>query len=114
MVRRPPRSTRTDTPFPYTTLFRSVDRLEGLGQPRALPAAHLLAGELLNRLYGAVDLLLLIVVLVHRPLEIAVHHELPVELERGLGDARKSLADTDVERHEHGRAACRGRGCKYL
>src|SRR3546814_20652941 len=23
MVRRPPRSTRTDTPFPYTPLFRS-------------------------------------------------------------------------------------------
>src|SRR3546814_12347082 len=30
MIRRPPRSTRTDTLFPYTTLFRSrrVDRLE--------------------------------------------------------------------------------------
>src|SRR3546814_7349706 len=29
MVRRPPRSTRTDTLFPYTTLFRSTyDRLE--------------------------------------------------------------------------------------
>src|SRR3546814_16410445 len=26
MVRRPPRSTRTDTLFPYTTLFRSVRR----------------------------------------------------------------------------------------
>src|SRR3546814_12021704 len=25
MIRRPPRSTRTDTPFPYTTLFRSLD-----------------------------------------------------------------------------------------
>src|SRR3546814_11295184 len=25
MVRRPPRSTRTDTRFPYTTLFRSVE-----------------------------------------------------------------------------------------
>src|SRR3546814_16806195 len=24
MLRRPPRSTRTDTPFPYTTLFRSI------------------------------------------------------------------------------------------
>src|SRR3546814_5296073 len=24
MIRPPPRSTRTDTPFPYTTLFRSV------------------------------------------------------------------------------------------
>src|SRR3546814_17215286 len=25
MIRRPPRSTRTDTPCPYTTLFRSDD-----------------------------------------------------------------------------------------
>src|SRR3546814_18418027 len=27
MIRRPPRSTRTDTLFPYTTLFRSPGRL---------------------------------------------------------------------------------------
>src|SRR3546814_17061776 len=27
MIRRPPRSTRTDTLFPYTTLFRSPRRL---------------------------------------------------------------------------------------
>src|SRR3546814_8651908 len=26
MIRRPPRSTRTDTLFPYTTLFRSADQ----------------------------------------------------------------------------------------
>src|SRR3546814_5390954 len=26
MIRRPPRSTRTDTLFPYTTLFRSVEK----------------------------------------------------------------------------------------
>src|SRR3546814_5247075 len=37
MIRRPPRSTRTDTLFPYTTLFRSlavggVERLFGIGQ----------------------------------------------------------------------------------
>src|SRR3546814_5753973 len=31
MIRRPPRSTRTDTLFPYTTLFRSPH----LGQARA-------------------------------------------------------------------------------
>src|SRR3546814_16107320 len=29
MIRRPPRSTRTDTLFPYTTLFRSEDGLFG-------------------------------------------------------------------------------------
>src|SRR3546814_4670403 len=29
MIRRPPRSTRTDTLFPYTTLFRSTRRSQG-------------------------------------------------------------------------------------
>src|SRR3546814_6492074 len=29
MIRRPPRSTRTDTLFPYTTLFRSVGEVAG-------------------------------------------------------------------------------------
>src|SRR3546814_4232530 len=35
MTRRPPRSTRTDTPFPYTPLFRSMGRntWESLGRP---------------------------------------------------------------------------------
>src|SRR3546814_17571856 len=31
MIPRPPRSTRTDTLFPYTTLFRSHDHLPGEG-----------------------------------------------------------------------------------
>src|SRR3546814_7116541 len=35
MIRRPPRSTRTDTLFPYTTLFRSVrDEAEIRGHRR--------------------------------------------------------------------------------
>src|SRR3546814_13526791 len=33
MIRRPPRSTRTDTLFPYTTLFRSAPpEIEAIGQ----------------------------------------------------------------------------------
>src|SRR3546814_20828756 len=32
MIRRPPRSTRTDTLFPYTTLFRSAARLHAAGR----------------------------------------------------------------------------------
>src|SRR3546814_16101022 len=31
MLRRPPRSTRTDTLFPYTTLFRSLDLVVSAG-----------------------------------------------------------------------------------
>src|SRR3546814_5400735 len=35
MIRRPPRSTRTDTLFPYTTLFRSSCRLRAqFSRPR--------------------------------------------------------------------------------
>src|SRR3546814_1652515 len=36
MIRRPPRSTRTDTLFPYTTLFRS-----GTGGGQARPARRM-------------------------------------------------------------------------
>src|SRR3546814_18260907 len=36
MIRRPPRSTRTDTLFPYTTLFRSFGRRPHRGRRRRL------------------------------------------------------------------------------
>src|SRR3546814_6989749 len=38
MIRRPPRSTRTDTLFPYTTLFRSLRGLRHLDREVALRA----------------------------------------------------------------------------
>src|SRR3546814_13428255 len=39
MIRRPPRSTRTDTLFPYTTLFRSRHRVGHRPRPRRAAAA---------------------------------------------------------------------------
>src|SRR3546814_6551240 len=38
MIRRPPRSTRTDTLFPYTTLFRSAAAPHRLSLPRLMLA----------------------------------------------------------------------------
>src|SRR3546814_11940901 len=38
MIRRPPRSKRTDTLFPYTTLFRSQHGAAGVGQAQAAVA----------------------------------------------------------------------------
>src|SRR3546814_7152031 len=38
MIRRPPRSTRTDTLFPYTTLFRSQEELRLVDQNQAVAA----------------------------------------------------------------------------
>src|SRR3546814_2459098 len=39
MIRRPPRSTRTDTLFPYTTLFRST-QTSGLPYPVRRTSLH--------------------------------------------------------------------------
>src|SRR3546814_3575966 len=41
MIRRPPRSTRTDTLFPYTTLFRSSDDVVAANPPYWRLLAHL-------------------------------------------------------------------------
>src|SRR3546814_1818966 len=51
MIRRPPRSTRTDTLFPYTTLFRSLHRRA----PDALvcQGARAVAAAPLRRLWRA-------------------------------------------------------------
>src|SRR3546814_3093075 len=43
MIRRPPRSTRTDTLFPYTTLFRSQETWVLIGGPPC--QAYSLAGR---------------------------------------------------------------------
>src|SRR3546814_14298171 len=45
MIRRPPRSTLTDTLFPYTTLFRSLAALMGGGGLVILAAGYLVQGR---------------------------------------------------------------------
>src|SRR3546814_19392060 len=56
MIRRPPRSTRTDTLFPYTTLFRSLhpqpEAPAGFGSARQPHAMGLLDQQSGNRASG--------------------------------------------------------------
>src|SRR3546814_15387765 len=40
MIRRPPRSTRTDTLFPYTTLFRSIHWVAAQREQQCAVVAH--------------------------------------------------------------------------
>src|SRR3546814_5990882 len=60
MIRLPPKSTRTDTLFPYTTLFRSVRDRSGvtsptLRKPEMLPTAEIRQAvlEIITANYGA-------------------------------------------------------------
>src|SRR3546814_12185220 len=113
MIRRPPRSTRTDTLFPYTTLFRSVaTQLARWRGARVIGTAS--AGNLdLVRDLGA------------EPRDYAASDWLDGlgEIDGVLDSADGSNADLICERlrpgdryvafREIGRASCRGRVCPY-
>src|SRR3546814_4660432 len=61
MIRRPPRSTRTDTPFPYTTLFRLGLWAGGAWWSLAVAATAVEAGRDESILLGGRWLLVLVV-----------------------------------------------------
>src|SRR3546814_13229789 len=56
MIRRPPRSTRTDTLFPYTTLFRSEHARADRSQAQATLVARAL--DRFHETFGIVDVVL--------------------------------------------------------
>src|SRR3546814_4417084 len=62
MIRRPPRSTRTDTLFPYTTLFRSIPIAAIIFQLAADEMALLVIGVLAERLVARVAVMFLEIV----------------------------------------------------
>src|SRR3546814_16977596 len=101
MIRRPPRSTRTDTLFPYTTLFRSLQELHhlldatGLDQ-RALGGEHLLV-DAEEVEVGADE--------IHHGIDgEAAHRRQPLGLRRVV-----PLVAVEI-----GRASCRERVCQYV
>src|SRR3546814_15037376 len=102
-IRRPPRSTRTDTLFPYTTLFRSVlARTREAGQvslegtPDLLPV--LKEAGVVDA--GGAGFLLLLDALLH----VVDGRDVPPPPDAPAGAAEREI----------GRASCRERGCKYV
>src|SRR3546814_11091660 len=71
MIRRPPRSTRTDTLFPYTTLFRAAEHLLGLGTDRRDRAVARAGTVLAHRDHG----------------RLVEHDALPADEDEGVGRA---------------------------
>src|SRR3546814_9054106 len=91
MIRRPPRSTRTDTLFPYTKLFRSLERLNGF--------SHLLPDDVPAHALGAAPVEVLVISPSQPIDEIAARHrlELPRALRlflRGPGATKRSEEHT--------------------
>src|SRR2546425_12937239 len=95
MIRRPPRSTL----FPYTTLFRSADRLQLLAQQHlTLPLAQLLLDLRLDLLLSVDDADLALHVHQHAPQSLLDRED----LEQCLALGRLHV---EVARHEVGEPA---------
>src|SRR3546814_12599065 len=117
MIRRPPRSTRTDTLFPYTTLFRSgeVDAVEQAVLQCPLAAAEQRMGRRI------------LVLLEQRTDPGEAGHRLRQEPEgemrlgvvlgprfRRIGSRDHGELVVEVVDHEIGRASWRERVCQYV
>src|SRR3546814_16024944 len=114
MIRRPPRSTRTDTLFPYTTLFRSARLVEMLARDHRIVPVEDLASAL--RCCSRRRLM--------APIREAIAEATRRECERRGGHAQLR-ARACVEFHwlfppkvkpsrKIGRASCRERVCKSV
>src|SRR3546814_19424996 len=111
MIRRPPRSTRTDTLFPYTTLFRSSQPSVGhdlAGHDADSAGASHQSGRGSGD-YGRSRLRFLQHL---RPAAEARPVSNTAVLENALLPLRPLLAREDVT--EIGRASCRDRVCQYV
>src|SRR3546814_11288809 len=113
MIRRPPRSTRTDTLFPYTTLFRSWEQHDQGDEILVVIAGNftfrlqLPDGQIAERDAAAGDM---VVVPKGYPHSFRVHSE---ELQI-LFVTPKDGNHGWSERGGIGRAACRARVCQYV
>src|SRR3546814_15381729 len=113
MIRQPPRSTRTDTVFPYTTLFRSLSRRtpNAVAQEQEARSVALLLERavLLQPVRSGV-----------RAAELddtAALAEQPAARHRRLhavANPAAGMCDPDALVWEIGRASCRERVCQYV
>src|SRR3546814_15342452 len=121
MIRRPPRSTRTDTLFPYTTLFRSLAQVVQRLDPRRRGAFRTEVGDA-----AGIDPQVMAAGLDGGdPVELQAHGLLGEFLPQAFDHALVELADQHrVVGHvalvagdpaqEIGRASCRERVCQYV
>src|SRR3546814_14124705 len=87
MIRRPPRSTRTDTLFPYTTLFRSWFSMRAGGAPSSRTVQPMFAP--------------------YRLRDLALANRIVVS-------PMATYSAIDGTPNEIGRASCRERVCPYV
>src|SRR3546814_13377451 len=120
MIRRPPRSTRTATLFPYTTLFRAHQRVGVAGTTGFEAAVELQIGDAVDGVEDLQHGKAAAIAAVERVRRAGIGDQLFQRIDMGGGEG----ADMDIVAHPGsvgrvvngaaiGRASGRERGCKY-
>src|SRR3546814_16595175 len=133
MRRRPPRSTRTDTLFPYTTLFRSragggrsLVAFEAIGVPgiinsvlkdaphstRLVVVGVCMGDDTINPFFGISKELNVQFCLGYDPMEF--NESLRAIAEGDIDVTPMITGEVPLEGVEIGRASCRERVCQYV
>src|SRR3546814_12217829 len=104
MIRRPPRSTRTDTLFPYTTLFRSQESRQAR-QHRIGGLRLLEQHQRRNAVQRVEQEMGVELIAQHRKLR---RRRLRLEPEQAVGlfIAMEEIVDSDIERRTSGERGC--------
>src|SRR3546814_14981901 len=111
MIRRPPRSTRTHTLFPYTTLFRSISVRDAACRISEARRArhHSLLFVIICRQHGLSGV-------IHLDILRLDHDKLRQRRGSWTTPTPERCASSSVSRacREIGRASCRERVCQYV
>src|SRR3546814_20705717 len=112
MIRRPPRSTRTDTLFPYTTLFRSRER-DVLGKVVEVLFQSALTDDINPERRTTAEQLKDVVEAIQGDVHNSFNSGLTSLLPTFALFGYPGLSDPGLVTEKIGRASCRGRVCKY-
>src|SRR3546814_17953868 len=114
MIRRPPRSTRTDTLFPYSTLVRS--RFPETESAACLPGREFLHDDPIALACGVVPRMQISPIIwigIARALRpghpVVLRRDIIARLGEGEAERRSALSEVEI-----GRAACRERVGQYV
>src|SRR3546814_4746364 len=122
MTRRPPRSTRPDTLFPYTTLFRSATRFETSSARAQLATVEALVPELTQRLNTLMNALALLLGEDPRALDAqlleamplpSLPSNVPVVLPSELAHRRPDIQRAEAQLHASTAAICVAKAVFY-
>src|SRR3546814_11208045 len=116
MIRRPPRSTRTDTLFPYTTLFRSIGNREVASEDPELlrPALEAMGYDFAKQVPSMGSIAVIFLALLGLSALSGFTYGSAAALLSDMFPPPVRYSSLSIPNNKSGRVSCRGRVVQYV